>query len=39
MHHETKLEQTAADVATWRDRVRTLNENIAKAEAVAAAGP
>jgi len=32
-----KLEVAAADVATWRDRVRTLQENIAKAEAVAAA--
>ena len=31
-----KLEVAAADVATWRDRVRTLQENIAKAEAVAA---
>jgi hypothetical protein len=37
MHHETKLEKASADVTTWRDRVRTLNENIAKAEAVAAA--
>jgi hypothetical protein len=31
-----KLNEAAANVATWRDRVRTLNENIAKAEAVAA---
>jgi hypothetical protein len=31
------LEEAVASVATWRDRVRTLNENIAKAEAVAAA--
>jgi hypothetical protein len=30
------LEETGASVATWRDRVRTLQENIAKAEAVAA---
>jgi chromosome segregation ATPase len=37
MHPETKLEKASADVTTWRDRVRTLNENIAKAEAVAAA--
>jgi hypothetical protein len=36
-HHQSKLENAAADVTTWRDRVRTLNENIAKAEAVAAA--
>jgi hypothetical protein len=32
-----KLDQALADVATWRDRVRTLNESISKAEAVAAA--
>jgi hypothetical protein len=31
-----KLNNAAADVTTWRDRVRTLNENIAKAEAAAA---
>jgi hypothetical protein len=33
----TNLEEAGASVATWRDRVRTLNENISKAEAVAAA--
>jgi hypothetical protein len=37
MHATPNLENAAADVATWRDRVRTLNENISKAEAVAAA--
>jgi hypothetical protein len=36
MNHD-RLNEAAAAVATWRDRVRTLNENIAKAEAVAAA--
>jgi hypothetical protein len=32
-----RLNEAAAAVATWRDRVRNLTENIAKAEAVAAA--
>jgi hypothetical protein len=36
MNHD-RLNEAAAGVATWRDRVRTLTENIAKAEAVAAA--
>jgi hypothetical protein len=31
-----RLNEAAAAVATWRDRVRTLNENIANAESVAA---
>jgi hypothetical protein len=33
MHHETKIEQAAAAVATWRDRVRTLTENVVTATA------
>jgi hypothetical protein len=32
-----RLNEAAAAVAMWRDRVRTLNESISKAEAVAAA--
>jgi hypothetical protein len=36
-HHESKLESAAATVAEWRAKIRTLNDNIAKAEAVAAA--
>jgi hypothetical protein len=35
-HHESKLESAAATVAEWRAKIRTLNDNIAKAEAVAA---
>jgi hypothetical protein len=31
-----KLNEAAASVTTWRDRVRTIQENIAKAESVAA---
>jgi hypothetical protein len=36
-HHESKLESAAATVAEWRAKIWTLNDNIAKAEAVAAA--
>jgi hypothetical protein len=32
-----RLNEAAASVTTWRDRVRTLNDNISEAEAVAAA--
>jgi len=35
-HHESKLESAAATVTEWRAKIRTLNDNIAKAKATAA---